>query len=87
MIRGWSRPTTLGLHAPTIPLNPGAEREHLGERVGDHVPRRTIDEMDVLLVDDPADEMKANIDVSGTGMILVVTNEGDGRLVVRAEGH
>ncbi len=52
--------------------------ERLGQDVGDHVVGRAIDELDLLVLDDPADEVVAYVDVLRTGMVLVVASESDG---------
>ena len=56
--------------------------EGLRQDVGDHVLGGAVDELNLLVLDDPADEVVADVDVLRTGMVLVVTSERDGGLVV-----
>lgn len=49
--------------------------ERFGERVRNHVFGRAINEFELLVLHDPADEMKANVDVFDMCMVLVVLCE------------
>ena len=57
------------------------------EDVRDHVLGRAIHEAYLLVFDDPADEMEADVDVLRARVVLVVPRERDGRLVVRVERY
>jgi hypothetical protein len=57
-------------------------RKRLGKGIGDHILGRTKDEADRAILDDPANEVVANIDVFGMGVILVVFGKCDSRFVV-----
>ena len=54
----------------------------LGERVSDHVVRWAIHEAEGALLNDPANEVIAHVNVFGACMILVITGEGNGGLVI-----
>ncbi|TFK77678.1 hypothetical protein K466DRAFT_508228, partial [Polyporus arcularius HHB13444] len=56
--------------------------EGLRESVGDHVVRGAIHETYLLVFDDPANEMEADVDVFSAGVVLVVASESNRRLVV-----
>lgn len=50
-----------------------------GERVCHHIFGRAIDYFDLLVLHNPTDEVKTNVDVLGTCMVLMVLCEQDGR--------
>jgi hypothetical protein len=57
--------------------------KNLCERVCNH--GRTINEPNRTLFNNPADEMKSDVNVFHSGMILVVLQEHNGGLIVRIE--
>ena len=65
---------------------------HLGggqglcEAVGDHVVGRAINEPQGALLNDPANEVVSHVDVLGTRVVLMITREHDGCLIVGEEG-
>ena len=46
--------------------------EHFGEHVGNHIFGWAIHKLNAAILDDPVDEVKANIDVLGASMVTVV---------------
>ena len=54
----------------------------LRERVCNHVVGRTVNEPNRTLFNNPVDEMEPDVDVFGMGMILVILQEHNGRLIV-----
>ena len=60
-------------------------RQCLSEDVGHHVVSRAIDKAYGALLDDPADPMITHIDVLGPWMVLMITRECDGGLVIGKE--
>ena len=59
--------------------------ERFGKRVSDHVSCGTIDKPEGPLFDDPANEMIADVDMFGPGVILVIPRESDRGLIVRKQ--
>ena len=57
-------------------------RQSLGEDVGYHVVRGAVHESDRALLDDPSDPMVTHIDVLRARMVLVVSGQRDGGLVI-----
>ena len=60
-------------------------RKGLGECIGDHVIGGVVDKAQFAIINNPANEMEAYVNVFGVGMVLVVLQECDHRLVVREE--
>jgi hypothetical protein len=60
-------------------------RQGLGERVGDHVIGWSVYEAQETLLNDPADEVVAHIDMFHVRVVLVVPSEGNCGLVVGEE--
>ena len=56
--------------------------ERFGEGVGDHVVGGAENEMNLAVVDYPADKVKAYVDMFGARVILVVLCECDSGLIV-----
>ena len=52
-------------------------RKGFGECVGDHVIGRTVNEADRAVFDDVSNEMKTNVNMFGSGMVLVIFRELD----------
>lgn len=61
-------------------------RESFGESVGNHIIGGTIDKGNGAAFNDPANEMKANINVLRTCVVTMVLGKRNGRLVVRIDG-
>ena len=61
--------------------------KRLRENVGGVVSGRTIDELDVSVVNCFADEVIANVDMFRTCMILIVFGESDSGLIVAEESR
>jgi hypothetical protein len=57
--------------------------EGLGEGVRNHVVSRAVDQTKSAIFNDPSYKVEADVDMFGTGMILVILSECDGGLVVR----
>ena len=60
-------------------------RKGFCEGVGCHVVGRAVNKLEGSVVDDEADEMIAYVDMFGTGVIVAIGSDGDGRLVVTME--
>ena len=60
-------------------------RERLGEDVRGHVLCRAVDQADLLVLEDPSDEMEPDVDVLRASVITVVLRERNGTLVVRVD--
>ena len=54
----------------------------LGKGIGDHVICRAVNKPNRAIFDDVVDEMKANVNVLGASVVLVILHECDGGLVV-----
>ena len=57
------------------------EWEGLGEGVRNHV-GRAVDQTKSAVFDDPSYEVETDVNVLGTGRVLVILSERDGRLIV-----
>ena len=57
-------------------------QEGLSESVSNHFVSGAVDQLNLALVNDIADKMIMNINVLGSGVVLVVFGKCDGRLVV-----
>ena len=56
--------------------------ERFGKRVSDHVSCGAIDKPEGPLFDNPANEMIADVNMFGPGVILVILRESNHRLIV-----
>lgn len=59
--------------------------ERFGEHVSDHVGGGAINKTEGALLDHPANEMVADVDVLGPRVIAMVLRESDRSLIVREE--
>ena len=59
--------------------------QRLGKGVGYHVVRQAINEPDGALLDNPANPVVPHVDVLRAQVVLVVTRERDGHLIVRKQ--
>jgi hypothetical protein len=59
--------------------------ERFCKGVSHHIFGRTINELEFAFVDDPANVVKTYVNVFCSGMVLVVFQQRDRRLVVRVE--
>jgi len=55
----------------------------LHKGIGDHVGSRAIDEMKLSFLNNPTDEVKMNVDMFGSGVVLVILHEHNSRLIIR----
>jgi len=52
------------------------------KRIGCHVVGRAINKLDGSIVDDEADKVVMNVDVFGLSMVVRVSGDGDGGLII-----
>ena len=57
----------------------------LGEHISDHVVDGAVDKAQFAIVNNPVDKMEAYVNVLGAGMILMILQECDHRLIVGEE--
>ena len=57
----------------------------LGEHIANHVIGRAVDKAQFAIIDNPVDKMEVYVNVLGAGMILMILQECNHRLIVREE--
>lgn len=58
----------------------------LSQGIGDHVCSGAVNELEFIIVDDPANEIKMNVDMLHLSVVLMVFGEGNSGLIVGKEG-